>query len=46
MIEDLKQLLDYYYGESCDEEAKEEIAEFIENYASDILSIFKDNDYQ
>ena len=41
MEETLMELLDDYYGDSKDQDHKEEICEFIENYCYDIKAIIE-----
>jgi lysyl-tRNA synthetase class I len=46
MIEEIKKLLDIYYGETRSDNQKQEIAKFIRGYSPELLRILKYNNYE
>ena len=46
MIEDVKELLDDYYGNSRNDDDKQAIAEFVRNYGNELLEILDSYGYR
>ena len=46
MIEEIKELLDDYYGDSRSDETKQAIAEFVRNYGNELLEILDSYGYR